>query len=491
MAEFDNLPDPAQFEGKTATDNTTGALLFSDGLKWIPMEPVGGLPRIDTQPGFGTEDLPSLGTGADIGAGIARHGVAPMIIPGALELGAAAATPFVGPLGPAMIPFASFTGELINQQVGITEKSKMALAAAFAFPMFAQGGASAIRAGKGFLFPGRAAALLNEMGEQEARKLILKFKPDQAFRELFEGLSEEAILVAPKTMGFMPQLLNDLKRIDPSAFAKEIRTIQRIVNKFEGGGGRISPADMQAMLEVLGTRVSQVKGGKGLGALKATEEALFDDIEAMIRGSVGNLSAEQSTRLMAARRIYSRTKTVDRLDEAISAAFSPKRGSGEVEQFNPQQVIAAMKRDKFFRKVMDPAEQREIFTVLKKINRIPVLPPGTGVPFGSGGAMRGMFRGTVVGTAAGAAGQAVGLPVTPQMGAAIGALSPPVTRTIRDMALAMQFEEGRRLVWNLLLNTDGAYTPQIASLVGAFLAHKFATTEKGQETPAPLQMLGG
>lgn len=135
-------------------------------------------------------------------------------------------------------------------------------------------------------------------------------------------------------------------------------------------------------------------------------------------------------------------------------------------------MLQKLKSDRFYESAFTAAERGEIEKLLKTLNRIPVLPPPGGQQFGAG---RGLQRLAQIG-AGGAFGQFAGGPEMAGIGAVAGAVIPPAAEMFRNVGLALSMKEGRALLGALLSGSDGAITPHVAAMLGAFAASQTGET---------------
>jgi hypothetical protein len=191
--------------------------------------------------------------------------------------------------------------------------------------------------------------------------------------------------------------------------------------------------------------------------------------------------------LIAARDAFKRESFMGEVKTAIDDATKHLRGQGEFVQFNANIVMKKIADNPFYQQAVkdiaagkasfiNQKEIDEIQGVLKLLNKVPGLQPGAGAQFGSGRIQQ-MLRMSAIGGGAGAyAGGGAGA----AMGAAAGAAIPPIVEFGKNVATALQMSTGRALMKELLTQSKGIATPQVASIIAAYARAVEANPELGQ-----------
>ena len=201
-------------------------------------------------------------------------------------------------------------------------------------------------------------------------------------------------------------------------------------------------------------------------------------------------SGNAAATLKQARDVFKREKVLDAIDDQIKDAFKINRGQGAQGQFNANKIINTLKdtsegTGKFFAQAFSKPEQKDMIEFFEFLNKIPGLGAPAGATRGSEAILQNV--GKVVGssTVGGALGFAVGGPPGAAVGTAIGASIPPTIETIKLMNMTWQMQGGRDLLRGLMLNTDGAITPQAIATMGAFLSGQIAQAPERAELGIP------
>ena len=375
-------------------------------------------------------------------------------------VGAAAGT-LAGPLAGVASPVLAAGGEALNQQLGITDPSLLQIALT--------GGLTAaphlVNVARG-LGSRSMAESLNVIGEKEAKSLVTRLQPGVAASTLFQAATQQNMQIpAGKAMTAAKEVLEELSKADVPT--RVLRPAQRLFNRLSESQGSLTPKEISQRLSQWGELVGSLEAerGTGLGAAKKVLKALNNSLDDAAE------DAAAPKLLQVAREAYRREQVVNRLDEAITNAAKIKRGVGGTVQFNPQEVIKSLGREKFYEKAFSATERKEIEGLLKKINEIPVIPPGGRQPFGSGPTIQNLaIRGGLAGVGGFAGGPA---------GMAAGIAIPTIHRIYKDIALAVSFPEGRRFIGRLLAGSDGKITTKGGQILGAYISSQFAS---GPET---------
>jgi outer membrane lipoprotein SlyB len=202
------------------------------------------------------------------------------------------------------------------------------------------------------------------------------------------------------------------------------------------------------------------------GALANIKSTLEDALE----------MAPAGADLTKARKLFAREKVFDDLGEFSGKAEKVKQGKGSLEQFNAGEVLRKIEHDekfsKRFKAALSPTEQKEVKKIYTLLNEIPPLPSDAGVlgrmggdvsqglKFAGGASLLGM--GPTAATAAGLA----------------GSMLRPTLDTAKVVKLAMQTDEGRKILLKELTARKDKPLREIMQKVAVALS----ATEPVQET---------
>ena len=425
---------------------------------------------------------PSNGMGVmDVAAGIAPPELAqkvgsfvkPSILPTVGSIGVpAAATALLGPANAPFVPLesgiGSGLGEAANQALGITEPSLAQIGLSAALPTALGYGANAVRAGKQFL-GAKGAETLNQLAPEEAKRMVGSLRGSENVGQLFKDATAQGVKVpAKQTASALDDLLTQMG--NPSvgiqkARGKVEKYLVGLRERLTTQSGNLTPTQLQAELQGIGElqREAAAKGGPTAGAYKKLFGALSDDLEG-------------APALKHARDVFKRETVLNDLDDAVNAAFKINRGQGEAAQFNANKVLNTLQdatdgMGKFFHQAFTKAERKDVTDLFKFLNTIPNLAPGAGQQFGAGRAIAKTLGPIAAGSGA---GFAMGGPAGSGIGAAVGAILPPVADTGKMMLQAWRMPGGRNLIKSLLSNSDGSVTPQVLQTLGAFVSGQMA-----------------
>ena len=385
-----------------------------------------------------------------------------------------------GPIAPVTVPLGiamgGVAGEAIRQ--GITgERDPLALALQGIIPPAARLGAGATRIASRFGFRGPAAQELNVLGQQEAAAAISRLRSPVPVSQMFLAARQSGSQIPmTKFLQTADDVVKEAGKLSAEArkaLDPVLKRITSIVDDAVTQGKVFTPDKLQAELEAFADLTKSIRrtGGQGGRFADKALGAMLSDLDDAAAQAAKNPALQGAQALLAARKGYLRNETINEMGEIIEQAFQVRRGMGGAAQFNPNQVLKGFQQNPFFEKAFTPQEQKEIFSLLKKINRIPVLPPPPGAEHGFGAVAKRFLAPMAFGTTAAARG---GGPLEVGAAAAAGALAVGAARTARDLSVALQFKEGRALLSRLLAGTDGAITPQVAQLLGSFAATKLA-----------------
>lgn len=416
---------------------------------------------------------------SDIPQPIRRGGPAAI---GALAGGGLAT--LTGPAFPLSAPILTALGGLAGEGVaqatgagGAQGFDPMSLLLASATPPGARTGVGAARIGARFGTPGRAALELNPLAQQEVKGAIQALAPAAKAGPLFEMARQQGSQIpVSKAQTAVQTVLNALTGPEaPSKGAQ--REFARVIDYAKGletklSKGSLTPGELQNELHAVGEIASslQRQGGPGLKFISELKAGLAGSLDDAARSNIPGAAT-----LAEARKTFLREQTVDDLAGYLEDAVTVRRGLGEAAQFNPNKMLQKLKQDQFYAKAFTAAERGDIEKLLKTLNKIPVLPPPGGQQFGSGAFMQ---RLGLMGLGAGG-GAVAGRPIT---GAVLGAAIPVGADLFRHIGLALSMKEGRSLLTALLSGSDGAITPHVAAMLGAFAASQ--TGETIQTGPA-------
>lgn len=377
-------------------------------------------------------------------------------------------TPVLGPAGPVLGEVAgSVLGEGANQVFGVTEPSLEQLGAAAVMPPAFRQGVNAIRAGARFFPTSAGARTLNEIAPLEAARKAESYQPKIPAAQLYKE-SEQLGEAVPmeRTLESLDRISGEIGHLSAGAQAQKQevkRYINGLYNKIAENNGKLTATEWDRERQALGEIIGNLegppggKGSLGLRESKQLYESMWDDVERA--GTSGKKIGEA---VVASRR----EQAVRDLERYFDRATKSLRGQGEQVQFNANQVIGELKKDRFFTKSFSDAEQKDIYKTMTLLNKIPPLPLPSGVQFGSGRLMQ-----TGIRTGAGAGlGAATGHEMGPLAGGALAFAVPPAAESIRNVAIALQTGVGRGLLKDLLLDTKGELTPRVAAVLGAFAA---------------------
>ena len=194
--------------------------------------------------------------------------------------------------------------------------------------------------------------------------------------------------------------------------------------------------------------------------------------------------------LQQARDVFKREKVLDAIDEQIKDAFKINRGQGSQGQFNANKIINTLKdtsegTGKFFAQAFTKPEQKDLIEFFEFLNKIPGLGAPAGATRGSEAILKTAGKVVSTSTIGGALGYAVGGPPGAAVGTAIGAAIPPSLESIKLMNMTWQMQGGRDLLKGLMLNSDGAITPQVIATMGAFLSGQVAQAPERADLGIP------
>jgi len=399
---------------------------------------------------------------------------APAAIGAAAGGGLAALTGPAFPLSaPILTALGGMAGEGIAQATGIGGATfdPMSLLLSGATPPSARTAVGAGRIGARFAAPGRAALELNPLAQQEVRGAIQALAPAAKAGPLFELARQQGSQIpVSRAQTAVASVLEALTGPEgPSKGAQ--REFARVIDYARGleaklAKGTLSPGELQNELHAVGEIASSIQrqGGPGIKFISELKVGLANTLDDAAKSNIPGAAT-----LKEARKTFLREQTVEDLAGYLEDATKIRRGLGEAAQFNPNAMLTKLKSDRFYESAFTLAERKEIEGLLKMLNKIPVLPPPGGQPFGSGPFWQ---RVGALGLGFGVGAQ-TGRPIS---GAVAGAAIPVAADLYRNVGLALSMKEGRRLLGALLSGSDGAITPHVAGMLGAFAASQTGET---------------
>jgi hypothetical protein len=395
--------------------------------------------------------------------------IRPAILPTGLGIaGGIAGTRLGGPWGGvAGAAAGSGIGEGINQYTGITEQSPANLAFSVINPLVIGGTLQAVKP-LAAMWGAKGAQALNALAPEEAAASLAKLSPKIPSGTLFKQAAESQVKVPMnRTVHMIDDMLEQLTDVSKgvqSSNGQVIGYLKGLKNLLATNPTGVSPIALQRELEGAGNVIKSVntKGGSGSGAIKQAFKAMVNDLDDAAK--MANPSQPGATALIGARNTFKRESVLREIGENITEATKTMRGQGSDIQFNASAVLNKIKKNDFYKDALSGKEQGEIEGVLKMLNKIPALPPASGAQFGSG-----RFAQMVTGaTAGGGMGFYSSGSEGAAIGAAMGAAIPPMAQFGKNFTTALQMNTGRALMKELLTQSKGTVTPQVASVIAAY-----------------------
>ena len=371
-------------------------------------------------------------------------------------------------------------GEGLNQLLGITEPSLTEIGKAAAIPMAIGGATAALRPLMPFATSGRAAQTLNALAPEEAASKVGAMLPKVPASSLFkQAAAAQVTIPMNRTMHMIDDMLDDLTNVSSGvqkANSQVIGYLKGLRNTLTTSPHGLSPLALQRELEGAGNVVKSVnvKGGTGSGAIKQAFKAMVNDLDDAAK--MANMALPGAQTLVAARDAFKKESVLKEIGEAITDATKHLRGQGEFVQFNANAVLKSVAKNPFYEKALSATERGEVESLLKLLNKIPALRPGAGAQFGSGR----LATMAASATAGGGAGFAAGGPIGGGIGTAAGMAIPPMVEFGKNVATALQMSTGRALMRELLTQSKGVATPQVASIIAAYARAVEANPQLGQ-----------
>jgi hypothetical protein len=429
----------------------------------------------------------TLGQAPQPGSGFISQFVKPAVLPtvggiAGAALGGGIGTPFGMTVPGGIIGggIGSALGEAGNQALGITEPSVAQIGLAGAIPMAVGGAAAGLRTLAPFATSGRAAQVLNALAPEEAASKVGAMMPKVPASSLFkQAAAAQVTIPMNRTLHMIDDMLDDLTSVSAGvqkANSQVIGYLKGLKNTLMTTPGGLSPLALQRELEGAGNVVKSVgaRGGTGGGSIKQAFKAMVNDLDDAAK--MANPGMPGARTLIAARDAFKRESVVKEIGDAITDATKNLRGQGELVQFNANAVLKAVAKNPYYEKALSATERGEVESLLKLLNKIPALRPGAGAQFGSGR----LATMAASATAGGGMGFAAGGPVGGGIGTAVGMAIPPIVDFGKNVATALQMSTGRALMKELLTQSKGVATPQVASIIAAYARAVEVNPELGQ-----------
>lgn len=428
-----------------------------------------------TQDALAQGPPPSQPAAPESGGNFLSQYVKPAVLPTGMgiagsALGTGLGTPFGLSIPGGVIGggLGSGLGEAANQALGITEPSLGNIVSATAVPMAIGAGVEAVRPFMPFMNVGKAAMTLNALAPEEAAARVAQLAPKIPASTLFKQATASQVKIPMNRAAHtIDGMLDDLTNVSTGvqrANSQVINYLKGLKNLLTTTEQGLTPLALQRELEGAGNVIKSVntKGGTGSGAIKKVFEAMVKDLDDAVK--MANPAQPAAQTLQAARNAFKRESVMREIGDSIEGATKMLRGQGEHVQFNANAVLKDISKNRFYTEALTPAERGEVEGLLKLLNKIPALRPGAGQQAGS---MRvnEMLRSSAIG---GGAGALYGGGVGAAAGAAAGAAVPVVAEFGKNVATAMQMQTGRALMKELLTQSKGIATPQVASIIAAY-----------------------
>ena len=359
-------------------------------------------------------------------------------------------------------------GEAANQLLGITPPSLGEIGKATAIPMAVGAGGAGLRTLAPFTTAGKAAQTLNALAPEEAAARVATLTPKIPSSALFKQATESQVHVPMnRTVHAIDNMLDDLTNVSSGvqkANSQVIGYLKGLKNLLGTSVHGLSPLRLQRELEGAGHVIKsvQTKGGSGSGAIKKTFDAMVKDLDDAAR--LANPAQPGARALLAARDAFKKESVLKELGESIESATKALRGQGEMVQFNANAVLKDISKNRFYQDALSAMERTEIESLLKMLNKIPALRPGAGAQFGSGRVQEMLL----MSAAGGGMGAMTGGGPGAAIGAAVGASMPSLLEFGQNVSTALQMKTGRALMKELLTQSKGIATPQVASVIAAY-----------------------
>ena len=383
-----------------------------------PQAPQGpGMTLSDVGHALKTAALPTLGSVAGTAAGMMSGPLSPF------------ATPALEAAG-------GMLGEVANQLLGITPPSTEAIALQGILPLGMRGVAAAAK-----VIPSatRGARMLNEIAPVEAtnRLAAVKGRVSETAKDLFtQAEASGARIPTLTTQAEIKKELSDRLRGGAAAdLYKGTRSyLETLGDSIRKRQGALTPTQYQRELRDIRSMIGK--------ATTDVEKSALTNVKATLEGALD--SAPAGGTLSQARKLYARERVFDDLGEFSGKAEKVRQGKGGLEQFNAGEVLRKIEHDdkfsKRFKAALSPSEQKDVKKIYTLLNEIPPLPSEAGVLGRLGGDVS-------QGLKFGAATHLIGADPAVSTAAALGgSMLRPAMDTAKVLKLAMQTEEGRKVL---------------------------------------------
>lgn len=417
----------------------------------------------------------ALGQAGGQEPGFIQQYVKPAVLPtvggiAGAALGGGMGTPFgmTVPGGIVGGSMGSMLGEAGNQTLGITEPSLANVGMAGTIPSAAGAAGALLRPLGRFATSGGAARVLNALAPEEAASKVGAMVPKVPASALFKQATEAQVSIPMNRsihkIEMMLDEFSDVSKGVKQANHQVIGYLKGLQMLLQTNPQGLTPLALQRELEGAGNVVKSVRtrGGTGAGEIQQAFKAMINDLDDAVK--MANPAQPAAALLKTARDTFKKESVLKEVGDAITDATKNLRGQGADVQFNANAVLKDISKNRFYHDALSAGERGEIESLLKLLNKIPALGPGAGQQFGSG-RIASMLRASTVGGGIGAySGGGTGAAV----GAAAGAAVPPIAEFGKNFATALQMETGRALMKELLTQSKGIATPQVASIIAAY-----------------------
>ena len=424
---------------------------------------------------------------------------------------------------------AGYTGEKLNQAAGITPPDETTAGIQGGAAGLVAAGGKALGMAREFM--GRTGAVnVNRIAADEARQVVASKTPVAQSVNLFkEADTEGANISMSNTKGYVDSVISNLLRNDSGVTSRNLKsklrehygtsgeTLFNLYREFQLGD-TMPASQWQFYHTRLGARIGAMKNKTestvGSGEADQLYGRMLTDLEqaaeretrpqnlgvttggtAPLPGgpsldptpSLGNparptASVETvavgepsratglgATKLLMALRTYRDEQSVARIQKALEGAVKLNRGQAGDIQFNANQVIRALKEDRFYPKAFGgetegAAARKEIEDLLLHLNNIPPLPTPQGVNAGSKRIVEKLATAGAMGAGAGAT---LG-PEAAAFGVAGGWLAKDLGEFTHNLAFTLGTKTGRAMIKELSKTKGGLFTPRNAAVLASY-----------------------
>jgi hypothetical protein len=373
----------------------------------------------------------------------------------------------------------SMAGEAGNQALGITEPSMGNIALAGGVP--AAMGAATQLAKPVMAFAGaKGAQMLNALAPDEATLHLAKLQPKVPSAVLFKTATDAQVKIPMnRTLHAIDDMLDEVA--DVSRGTKAVNSVSS--NHLKGlkdllltNPQGLSPKVLQRELEAIGhVKAGMGKSTKGGGAGRLDQ--VFKHMSNDLDDAAEMASAAQpgARALVAARATWKKESVLKEIGEEITNVTKDINNKEGVS-FNAAAVKNKLRKNEFYEEALSEFERKDFEDILTMLKHIPALRPGAGQQYGYGVggkitrfAAGGAGVGHQVGKYAGQAFGVEGLEIPGAVaGGIIGGSSPYIAEFGRNFTTAMSMDTGRALMKQLLTESKGTVTPQVASVIAAY-----------------------